>query len=99
VSLRKNIRRRPITGNDQPDGLVLAPSDFWEEIFQAQLESTIASNERLPGQSICAKNDSFSTSRSIFGVLIHTYQERFSTQKKCSMLANQRFTGDAPKSG
>ncbi|EJP61977.1 uncharacterized protein BBA_09025 [Beauveria bassiana ARSEF 2860] len=50
VSLRENIRRRPITGNDQPDDLVLAPSVFWKEIFQAQLESTIASDERLPGR-------------------------------------------------
>ncbi|KAF1729921.1 hypothetical protein CRV24_010465 [Beauveria bassiana] len=50
VSLRDNIRRRPITGNDQPDDLVLAPSDYWKETFQAQLESTIANNERLPGR-------------------------------------------------
>lgn len=30
VSLRENIRRRPITGNDQRDDLVFAPSDFWK---------------------------------------------------------------------
>ncbi|EJP61466.1 uncharacterized protein BBA_09602 [Beauveria bassiana ARSEF 2860] len=50
VFLRENIRRRPITGNGQPDDLVLAPSDFWKEIFQAQLDNTIASDERLPGR-------------------------------------------------
>ena len=49
LSLRENIRARPICGSSQPEDVIIAPSDFWMDQFQTRLERAVKDKEKFPG--------------------------------------------------
>ena len=50
LSQRENIRRRTLCFGTYPD-LVLAPSDFWKDTFEARLNSLREDNDKFPGDN------------------------------------------------
>ncbi|KAL7940328.1 hypothetical protein V8C42DRAFT_337869 [Trichoderma barbatum] len=53
IALRENIRARQISAGLEPD-TVLAPSDYWKEIFQPQLSELLTDKDKFPGNNyIC----------------------------------------------
>jgi hypothetical protein len=48
LSQRENIRRRTLCFGTYPD-LVLAPTDFWKDTFEARLKSLREDNDKFPG--------------------------------------------------
>ena len=49
LSLRENIRARPICGSSQPEDVILAPSEFWMDQFQTRLERAVKDKQKFPG--------------------------------------------------
>jgi hypothetical protein len=77
ISQRENIRARHVCSDTDPD-LVLAPSDFWKDDFEARLESLLNDEDNFPG-------DSYTCEETIIEISVERSRQRGLT-KRCKKL-------------